>query len=92
MSETTKPTDRRPAFDFDGLIVDLDGVVWIGGTVVPGSVGAIAALRARGVRLLFLTNDPRNSRAEYAARLNALGVAADENDIVSSGNALATFV
>jgi glycerol 3-phosphatase-2 len=77
---------------FDGLIVDLDGVVWIGARAVPRSVEAIAQLRARGVRLLFLTNDPRGSRGEYAARLHTLGVPVDESEIVTSGSALASFV
>jgi glycerol 3-phosphatase-2 len=78
--------------DFDGLIVDLDGVVWVGNVAVPGSVEAIANLRARGVRLVFLTNDPRGSRAEYAGRLRELGVPVDEPDIVTSGSALAAFL
>jgi HAD superfamily hydrolase (TIGR01450 family) len=81
-----------PDLRFDGLIVDLDGVVWVGSEPVPGSVAAIAELRAHGVRLVFLTNDPRGSRAEYAARLGALGVAADAREIVTSGSALASFV
>jgi phosphoglycolate/pyridoxal phosphate phosphatase family enzyme len=78
--------------NFDGLIVDLDGVVWVGPTAVPGSVDAIARLRADGVRLVFLTNDPRGSRAEYTARLGALGVTADASEIVTSGSALASFL
>jgi glycerol 3-phosphatase-2 len=83
--------DQAPDLRLDGLIIDLDGVVWVGATAVPGSVTAIAHLRAGGVRLVFLTNDPRGSRAEYAARLRALGVPADEGEIVSSGSALASF-
>jgi glycerol 3-phosphatase-2 len=78
--------------DFDGLIVDLDGVVWVGAAAVPGSVDAIARLRDRGVQLVFLTNNPRGSRAEYAARLISLGVPVDESEIVTSGSALASFV
>jgi HAD superfamily hydrolase (TIGR01450 family) len=77
---------------FDGLILDLDGVVWVGPNVVPGAVAAIDELRARGVKFVFLTNDPRDSRAEYAARLRALGVAVDESEIVTSGSALASVV
>jgi HAD superfamily hydrolase (TIGR01450 family) len=77
---------------FDGLIVDLDGVVWVGSSAVPGSVAAIAEARARGIRLVFLTNDPRGSRAEHATRLRALGVPAGEDEIVTSGSALAAFV
>ena len=83
---------QAPDLDFDGLIVDLDGVVWIGPAAVPGSVPAIAELRARGVRLVFLTNDPRASRAEYATRLEELGIPADERDIVTSGSALAALL
>jgi HAD superfamily hydrolase (TIGR01450 family) len=64
----------------------------VGPEPVPGSVDALAALRARGVRLLFLTNDPRGSRAEYAERLTELGVEVDESEIVTSGSALASFV
>ena len=91
-AEKLQAGELAPDLQFDGLIVDLDGVVWVGATAVPGSVAAITQLRARGVRLLFLTNDPRGSRGEYAARLSALGVRATESEIVTSGSALATFV
>ena len=49
-------------------------------------------MRARGIRLLFLTNDPRGSRPEYADRLARLGIDADESEIVTSASALATYV
>jgi glycerol-1-phosphatase len=77
---------------FDGLIVDLDGVVWIGASAIPGSVAALGELRTRGVRLLFVTNDPRGSRAEYAAQLRGLGVEVEESEIVTSASALATLL
>jgi glycerol 3-phosphatase-2 len=78
--------------DVDGLILDLDGVVWIGSAAIPGSVAAIAELRARAIRLLFLTNDPRGSRAEYAARLEELGIEVAEGEVVTSGSALASLL
>ena len=77
---------------FDGLIVDLDGVVWIGGEPVPGSVAALAELRARGIRLVFLTNSPTSSRAEYVAELARIGVRADEAELVTAASALAAFM
>src|ERR671935_1981287 len=91
-AEAFRAGGPAPDLRFDGLIVDLDGVVWVGAKPVAGSVAAIAELRARGIRLLFLTNDPRGSRAEYAARLSALGVPADDGEIVTSGSALASFL
>jgi glycerol 3-phosphatase-2 len=78
--------------DFDGLIVDLDGVVWIGGEPIPGSVAALIALREQGIALVFLTNDPRGSRRDYAARLAQIGFEATESAIVTAGWALATLV
>jgi glycerol-1-phosphatase len=77
---------------FDGLILDLDGVVWVGPDPVPGSVNAIATLRESGVQIVFLTNDSRSSRAEYAARLTYLGIPAEPSQVVTSGSALARYV
>lgn len=85
---STKPA----SFDFDGLIVDLDGVVWVGPEPIPGSVAALAELRRRGIPIVFLTNDPRGSRADYVAHLTAIGVQVSEAEIVTSGSALASFV
>jgi HAD superfamily hydrolase (TIGR01450 family) len=78
--------------DYDGLIVDLDGVVWLGGEAIEGAVEAIATLRTRGTRLLFLTNDPTTSREEQAARLAALGIAAGPEDVMTSAVATARFL
>lgn len=83
---------RRRPVDFDGLIVDLDGVVWLGTTPIAGSAEALAQLRADGVQILFLTNDPRGSRADYAHRLKRLDIDAAERDIVTSGRALAALI
>jgi glycerol 3-phosphatase-2 len=78
--------------ELDGLIVDLDGVVWLGDVVIPGSAEAILALQAREIRLVFLTNDPRGSRMEYVERLTQLGVVVDEGGIVTSAGALAACI
>jgi len=85
-------TPKASEVAFDGLIVDLDGVVWIGGEPVAGSVAALAELHARQIPLVFLTNDPTHSRTEYAARLTEIGIAATEAEIVSSGSALAALI
>ncbi len=80
------------AADYDGLLVDLDGVVWVGGVAIAGAVDAIAALRARGTRVLFLTNDPSSSREQQAARLGAIGIPARSDDVVTSASAVARFL
>lgn len=78
--------------DFDGFLIDLDGVVWVGDSLVPGSDEAVATLRRRGKDVLFLTNDPRGSGEEYAARLQALGVGASPSDVLTAGAATAAHI
>jgi glycerol-1-phosphatase len=78
--------------DFDGLIIDLDGVIWRGNVAVPGSPRAVARLRAMGIPILFLTNDPRGSRDDYAQRLGTHGIDVDVREIVTAARALASVV
>lgn len=73
------------ADEFDGLLVDLDGVVWIGREPVPGSPEALAALQAAGVELVFVTNNPSKPPAAYAERLGAIGVEVGPERIVTAG-------
>jgi glycerol-1-phosphatase len=73
------------ADQFDGLLIDLDGVVWIGREPVPGSPEALAALQEAGVRLVFVTNNPTKPPAAYAERLGAMGVTVGPEQIVTAG-------
>lgn len=73
------------ADDFDGFLVDLDGVVWIGREPVPGAIATLAALLAAGKRIVFVTNNPGNPPAAYAERLRSLGVEVGERRIVTAG-------
>ena len=50
-------------------MVESGGTVYLGGALIPGAAAAIAALRADGRRLAFLSNKPIQTRADYAAKL-----------------------
>jgi HAD superfamily hydrolase (TIGR01450 family) len=77
------------ADDFDGLLIDLDGVVWIGREPVPGSAETLAALLAAGKRIAFVTNNPGRPPAAYAERLRGMGVEVGEEQIVTAGMVVA---
>lgn len=70
---------------FDGLLVDLDGVVWIGREPVSGSPETLRALLERGKRIVFVTNNPSRRPAAYAERLRDLGVEVAAEQIVTAG-------
>jgi HAD superfamily hydrolase (TIGR01450 family) len=73
------------ADDFDGLLIDLDGVVWIGREPVPGSAETLAALLEAGKEIAFVTNNPGRPPASYAERLRGMGVEVGEERIVTAG-------
>ena len=69
----------------DGLLVDLDGVVWIGREPVPGSAEALRALLGDGKGVVFVTNNPGKPPAAYAERLRELGVEVGPEQVVTAG-------
>ena len=72
-----------------GWLFDLDGTVYRGEALVPGADATIAALRADGRRVAFLSNKPLETRADYARKLTRLGVPTDADDVVNSSLVLA---
>lgn len=82
----------RPRFPYRGWLLDLDGTVYLGERLIPGADTAIAALRAAGRRIAFLTNKPLQTRTEYAAKLTRLGVPAAPDDVITSSLVLARYL
>jgi HAD superfamily hydrolase (TIGR01450 family) len=83
---------RRPDRIYPGYILDLDGTVYLGGEPLAGAVEAVAALRVAGSRFVFLSNNPLERSATYAARLRAMGVPVDDREVVSSIDALVGYL
>ena len=72
----------------DGFVFDLDGTVYLGNAALPGAVEAIATLRERGKRVLFVSNKPLEPREAYAAKLTRLGIPTPPDDVITSGYVL----
>jgi len=75
-----------------GYLLDLDGTVYLGERLIPGADRAIAELRRRGRRIVFLSNKPLYSRSEYAAKLTKLGVPAAADEVVHSSYVMASYL
>lgn len=74
------------------VLCDLDGVVWRGPVPIRGAAEGIAELRARGVRVGFVTNNSGATIDQYVARLRAAGVDATAAEVVSSATAAAALL
>lgn len=73
------------------VLCDLDGVIWLGDEPIPGSAGAVAALRESGHRVLFVTNFSFAPVEETEAKLARHGIPA-LGDVVTSAQAAAHLV
>jgi NagD protein len=81
-----------PRYPYRGWLFDLDGTVYLGEHLIPGADIAIATLREAGRRVVFLSNKPLQTRAEYAAKLTRLGVSAAPDDVINSSLVLARYL
>ncbi|GAA1512814.1 HAD hydrolase-like protein [Sphaerisporangium rubeum] len=76
----------------DTLLLDLDGVVYLGRKAVRGAPEALVKARESGVRLAFVTNNASRTPAAIAGHLTAIGVPATREDVVTSAQAAARLV
>lgn len=77
---------------FDTFLLDLDGVVYLGDSLLPGASRSLQRLRERDKTLRFLTNDPRPTRRNVAARLSGYGIDASIEEIVTCGWSTAAYL
>jgi HAD superfamily hydrolase (TIGR01450 family) len=77
---------------FDVALLDLDGVIYVGSEPVEGAADALAAVRAQGMRLAFVTNNAARPPATVAEHLTRLGVPANSSDVITSAQAAARYL
>ena len=77
---------------YDVALLDLDGVVYIGGAAIPGAAQALHKADAAGMRLAYVTNNASRTPAAVAALLTSLGVPAAAEDVVTSAQAAARLL
>jgi glycerol-1-phosphatase len=72
---------------YDVALLDLDGVVYLGGTAIPGAAEALHKALDAGMRLAYVTNNAFRTPSAIAARLAALGVPAASGSAASGSAA-----
>ncbi len=76
----------------DVVLLDLDGVVYVGPDAVDGAVETLRELRRRSVRVAFVTNNAARTPEEVAHHLTELDVDARPDDVVTSAQAAARLL
>jgi HAD superfamily hydrolase (TIGR01450 family) len=77
---------------YPGYVFDLDGTVYLGEALLPHAAQTIRELKARGSRVVYVTNKPLETADEYAYKLTRLGVPTTRSDVVTSVDALVDYL
>jgi len=81
-----------PSLVKHGILCDMDGVIYHGNKILPGTLDFIAWLRKTGMPFLFLTNSSERSPRELSEKLHRMGVDIEEPHFYTSAMATATFL
>lgn len=74
------------------LALDLDGTLYLGGTLFPFTIPFLDRVRAMGLGRTFFTNNSSVSTKGYVQKLQKLGIDATADDIFSSTSATLSYL
>lgn len=74
------------------IIFDLDGVVYLGNTPIPGAIETLNLLQQQGHGLYFLTNNSTARRQDYVDRLGRMGFRTDPEHVMTSAYATGLYL
>jgi HAD superfamily hydrolase (TIGR01450 family) len=74
-----------------GVVLDLDGTIWVDGRMIPGALECLHWLRSAGYPVVYLTNNPVRPEA-YAARLSAGGVPTSPDEVITASSILQEYL
>ncbi len=75
-----------------GLMIDMDGVIYAGETLIKGADVFIKRLLEQEIQFTFLSNNSQRTRAEAVEKLAKLGIDVKEEHIYTSAMATGTFL
>ena len=76
----------------EAFLIDLDGVMYVGGTVIPGARDTIRFLEEQGYPFRFVSNTTRKSRETIADQLEGMGFSIPETHIFTPAAAAAAHL
>jgi HAD superfamily hydrolase (TIGR01458 family) len=77
---------------FDGVLLDIDGVLAISWRPLPGGVETVAWLRSQAIPFRLITNTTTHTRADLAGTLSAAGFDIAAEEIVTAVVATASYL
>ena len=83
---------RSSLASLKNFVFDCDGVIWRGGSAIPGAREAIESLRRMGKGVHFVTNNSTLTRVNYMNKFAQLGIPVASNEVISTSFCTAEFL
>ncbi|MFD7840301.1 HAD hydrolase-like protein [Streptomyces sp. NPDC059761] len=77
---------------YDTALLDLDGVVYAGGEAIAYAAQSLAAARADGMHLAYVTNNALRTPEAVAGHLGELGIPTEAGEVITSAQAVARLI
>jgi 4-nitrophenyl phosphatase len=74
------------------LIVDMDGVLYRGSEMIPGTPEFLTFLRQRSIGFILATNNSTRTPEQFVAKLAGMGVEVEPDEILTSAQATAGYL
>jgi phospholysine phosphohistidine inorganic pyrophosphate phosphatase len=68
---------------FRSVLIDIDGVLSLADSPIPGSIEAVSMLRRHGAGIRLITNTTRKTRSEIVHRLRTLGFDIETHEVIT---------
>lgn len=78
--------------NYNLFLFDMDGTLYLGDQLYDFTKELLNTIRAKGKRYLFMTNNSSKSVLDYVKKLEKLGIAASEEDFITSSQATAYYL
>lgn len=75
-----------------GYLIDMDGVIYRGGELIPGADRFIQGIREANIPFRFLTNNSQRTRRDVTTKLQRLGIDVEEEHIFTCAMATARYL
>jgi NagD protein len=75
-----------------GFLIDMDGVIYRGGELIPGAARFIQHLLREQLPFMFLTNNSQRTTRDVSIKLRRLGIDVEENHVFTCAMATARFL
>lgn len=75
-----------------GLLIDMDGVIYSGDALITGADKFIARLLSEKIPFMFMTNNSQRTRVDAVRKLEKLGIKVSEEHVYTSAMATGKFL